>query len=188
MARVIDRDLGWKAIKREMLKAKTLEVVVGILEGAKDSEGVSIAEYATYNEFGGTAKHQGGTRYSVSSEGAKFVSNSFVGPVHGVTGAHDIVIPSRPFMRTAFDEAREKIGKDMNTQGKRMALGKATAQQALTIIGQRHAARVQNVITGRNFLPKLAPQTIKAKKGSTKTLVDTGAMVNAVQISVRARS
>jgi len=152
MARVIDRDLGWKAIKREMLKAKTLEVAVGILEGSKNGEGASIAEYATYNEFG-TDK-----------------------------------IPERPFMRTAFDESKAKISQDMNREGERMALGQVTSQNALTVIGQRHASRIQNVITGRNFLPKLSQQTIDAKKGSTKTLVDTGAMVNAVQISVRART
>jgi len=152
MARVIDRDLGWQAIKREMLKAKTLEVAVGILEGSKNGEGASIAEYATYNEFG-TDK-----------------------------------IPERPFMRTAFDESKEKIAQDMSREGKRIGWGRATAVDALTIIGQRHASRIQNVITGRDFLPKLAQQTIDAKKGSTKTLVDTGAMVNAVQISVRART
>jgi len=152
MARVIDRDLGWKAIKREMLKAKTLEVAVGILDGSKNGEGASIAEYATYNEFG-TDK-----------------------------------IPERPFMRTAFDESKAKIAQDMNREGKRMALGQATAQKALTIIGQRHASRIQNVITGRNFLPKLSQQTIDAKHGSSKTLVDTSAMVNAVHISVRGRT
>jgi len=152
MAKVIDRDLGWQAIKREMLKAKTLEVAVGILEGAKNGEGASIAEYATYNEFG-TDK-----------------------------------IPERPFMRTAFDESKAKISQDMNREGKRMAMGQVTAQNALTVIGQRHASRIQNVITGRDFLPRLSPQTVKAKKGSEKTLVDTGAMVNAVQISVRART
>jgi len=152
MARVIDRDLGWKAIKREMLKAKTLEVAVGILEGSKNGEGLSIAEYAAANEFG-TDK-----------------------------------IPDRPFMRTAFDESKAKISQDMNREGKRMAMGQSTAQKALTIIGQRHASRIQNVITGRDFLPKLSQQTIDAKSGSSKTLVDTSAMVNAVQISVRART
>jgi len=151
MAKVIDRDLGWQAIKREMLRAKTLEVAVGILEGSKNGEGASIAEYATYNEFG-TDK-----------------------------------IPERPFMRTAFDESKAKISQDMNREGKRMAMGQSTAQKALTIIGQRHASRIQNVITGRDFLPKLAQSTIDAKKGSHKTLIDTGAMVNAVQISVGAK-
>lgn len=96
-------------------------------------------------------------------------------------------IPSRPFMRTAFDENRADIAADIDRQGGRMMAGEITAHTALTIIGQKQASRIQNTITGRDFLPKLAEETIKRKKGSTKTLVDTGAMVNAVQISVRSK-
>lgn len=147
---VIDRDLGWKAIKRELERAKGREVAVGILQGSVDSEGASIAEYATYNEF----------------------------------GTDDV--PSRPFMAMSFDENKADIEADFNRQGKAMVEGKRTADQALTVIGQKHAARVQNTITGRDITPKLADSTIKAK-GSTKTLVDTGAMTNAVQIELRGR-
>lgn len=149
---VTDRDLGWKAIKREVERAQRREVAVGILQGSNDSEGASIAEYATYNEF----------------------------------GTEDV--PSRPFMAMSFDENVAAINSDFNRQSKRLVTGEVTAEQALTIIGQKHAGRVQNTITGRNILPALAPSTIAAKKGSTKTLVDTGAMANAVQIEVRGRT
>ena len=153
MAHVIDKDLGWKKIKAQILIAQSLEVAVGILEGEKNPEdGASIAEYATYNEFG--TEH----------------------------------IPSRPFMAMSFEENVAEIGKDFDQQGWRMEQGKITARQALTVIGMKHAARIQNVITGRNITPKLADSTIAAKKGSTKTLVDTGAMTNAVQISIRDRT
>lgn len=149
---VTDRDLGWKAIKREVERAQRREVAVGILQGSNDSEGASIAEYATYNEF----------------------------------GTEDV--PSRPFMAMSFDENVAAINSDFNRQSKRLVAGEVTAEQALTIIGQKHAGRVQNTITGRNILPALAPSTIAAKGGSTKTLVDTGAMTNAVQIEVRGRT
>ena len=149
---VTDRDLGWKAIKREVERAQRREVAVGILQGSNDSEGASIAEYATYNEF----------------------------------GTEDV--PSRPFMAMSFDENVAAINSDFSRQSKRLVTGEVTAEQALTIIGQKHAGRVQNTITGRNILPALAPSTIAAKKGSTKTLVDTGAMANAVQIEVRGRT
>ena len=147
---IIDRDLGWQAIRRELERAKDREVAVGILQGSVDSEGVSIAEYATYNEF----------------------------------GTDDV--PSRPFMAMSFDENKADIEADFNRQGKAMVEGRRTADQALTVIGQKHAARVQNTITGRDITPKLADSTVKAK-GSTKTLVDTGAMTNAVQIELRGR-
>ena len=48
---VQDIDRGWQAIKREVEKAQGQTVAVGILSGASN-DGVSIAEYATYNEYG----------------------------------------------------------------------------------------------------------------------------------------
>lgn len=147
---VIDR--GLDAIINEMVKASRLEVAVGVLAGSVNGEGASIAEYATYNEYG-TAD-----------------------------------IPSRPFMATSFDENLAKIDNDFKRAGNALSGGKLSAQGALTLIGQKHAERVKQTITGRNFLPALKPATVKAKKGSTKTLVDTGAMVNAIQISVRGRA
>jgi hypothetical protein len=150
MAAVKDIDRGWNNIVRELEKAKGMEVAVGILEGSQN-EGQSIAEYATYNEFG--------------------TDN----------------VPSRPFMATSFDENVAEINSDFKRQADAMVQGKRTANEALTVIGQKHAGRIQTTITGRNFLPRLAPSTIAAKKGSTKTLVDTGAMANAVHISIRGR-
>lgn len=147
--RVIDR--GWDRIKRELARANRLEVAVGVLEGSKNGEGYSIAEYAAANEYG--------------------TDN----------------IPSRPSMRTAFDENVAAITRDMQRQHAAMVTGERTAEAALTVIGQKQADRTKNTITGRDFLPKLSESTIK-RKGSTKTLVDTGAMVNAVQISVRGRT
>jgi hypothetical protein len=153
---VTDSDLGWKAIKRELERAKGREVAVGILQGSVDGDGTSIAEYAAYNEFG--------TDDEFGNEN----------------------IHSRPFMAMSFDENKADIEADFTRQGKAMVEGKRTANEALTIIGQNHAGRIQTTITGRDILPKLADSTIKAK-GSTKTLVDTGAMANAVQISIRRR-
>lgn len=150
MANVKDIDRGWNNIVRELERAKGLEVAVGILEGSQN-EGTSIAEYASYNEF----------------------------------GTDDV--PSRPFMAMSFDENVAEINSDFQKQANQMVQGKKTATAALTVIGQKHAERIQNTITGRNILPRLAESTIKAKKGSTKTLVDSGAMANAVQISIRGR-
>lgn len=96
-------------------------------------------------------------------------------------------IPSRPFMATTFDQSVGEIDADFKRQANSMLQGKRTASQALTVIGQKHASRIQTTITGKNFMPQLAASTVAAKKGSTKTLVDTGALTNAVQISIRER-
>lgn len=97
-------------------------------------------------------------------------------------------IPSRPFMRTAFDENINQLHLDFGQAINMLMRGQKTAHQCLLIIGKKHAIRIQQTITGRDFLPKLSQQTIDAKKGSTKTLVDTGAMVNAVQAVARPRT
>jgi len=47
----------------------------------------------------------------------------------------------------------------------------------------KHQQRIQRTIKGRDILPKLADSTIAAK-GSTKTLVDTGVMVNSVTYTI----
>lgn len=47
-----DRDLGLKRIMRELEKAKTATVEVGIHEGSGQLDGVTIAQYAMYNEYG----------------------------------------------------------------------------------------------------------------------------------------
>lgn len=49
---VIDRDLGMRKILAEINRAKTVEVVIGILEGSKNKEGKSIAFYGAANEYG----------------------------------------------------------------------------------------------------------------------------------------
>ena len=55
--------------------------------------------YSAIHQFGGTIKHPGGTRYQVIGSGmAVFVSNAFSGPTTGVTKAHDILMPARPYL------------------------------------------------------------------------------------------
>ena len=98
-------------------------------------------------------------------------------------------IPARPFMTMSFDENVTAIDADFLRQTQAVVTGKRTADQALTVIGQKHADRIKNTISSRDILPKLADSTVARKKNnSTKTLVDSGAMLNAVQISIRGRT
>lgn len=96
-------------------------------------------------------------------------------------------IPSRPFMATSFDASKAQIDADFRRAAKGIASGEATAKESLLEIGLKHAKRIQEMIQKRNFLPRLADSTIKAKKGSTKTLVDTGALINSIRPIVRKR-
>lgn len=50
---VIDRDLGWQDIQKELKKLSGIGVKVGIIEGTgANDDGVDIAEYGYYNEVG----------------------------------------------------------------------------------------------------------------------------------------
>ena len=50
---VIERDLGWKRIQREIQAAKSASVRVGVLADAGASEdGVDLVDIAVFNEFG----------------------------------------------------------------------------------------------------------------------------------------
>lgn len=148
MARFVkDTDKGLKHFMREMQAADRAFVTVGIHQGQKNIDGVDIAEYGTFNEYG--------------------TEN----------------IPSRPFMRTSFDENVAAIQKDM-ARAVNQARSGGSVVSGLSLVGEKHQQRIQRTIKGRDFLPKLAQSTIDAKKGSTKTLIDSGAMVNSIRYVV----
>ena len=92
-------------------------------------------------------------------------------------------IPSRPFMRTAFDENKPAYIRYMEKAT--AAVGEKTFASIVYTLGMKSTQDIQSTITKRNFLPALSKETVKRKKGSTKTLVDTGAMVNSIRHIIR---
>lgn len=143
---VKDTDLGLKRFIAEMQSAKSVEVVVGILEDTMN-DGQSVAEYAAYNEFG-TDK-----------------------------------IPERSFMRSSFDENIGNINRDMQHVIGQVQQGQITVRSALANVGMKHVDRVQKKI-GSNIQPANSPVTI-AKKKSSRTLIDTGVMLDMTNYLVR---
>lgn len=75
----------------------------------------SEAVYARIQEFGGTIQHPGGTPYFMRDGKPVFVSNSGAGAFHGLpkTKPHEIVLPSRPYLRPARDAKRAEIQKKL---------------------------------------------------------------------------
>lgn len=143
---VKDTDLGLNRFIAEMQSAKTVEVVIGILEGTMN-DGQSVAEYAAHNEFG--------------------TDN----------------IPERSFMRTSFDENKHGISIVMGQQFAKVKRGEKTVRDALSHVGMYHQQQIMKKI-GSNIQPANSPVTI-AKKKSSRTLIDTGAMLNGVAYLVR---
>lgn len=81
-------------------------------------------------------------------------------------------IPSRPFMRQAFQNNLEQIEKVSTSLHKQYLDGKITKQQALSRLGEWYGGVIKKEIRNGNFTP-LSPITIKMK-GSDKPLIDTG--------------
>ena len=62
---------------------------------------------AAIHQFGGSIKHPGGTRFILIDGLARFVANSLVGPVSGVTKAHPIPMPARPMLGDSQADRKE---------------------------------------------------------------------------------
>ena len=95
-------------------------------------------------------------------------------------------IPERSFMRSSFDENKHGISVVMGQQFAKVKRGEKTVRAALEHLGLYHKAQIQNKIRS-NIQPGNDPQTIKRKK-SSRTLIDTGAMLNSVHYVVRGKS
>lgn len=49
---ITERDLGYRRIMRDLRRSRNSTVEIGIHEGSTTPEGLTIAEYAMYNEYG----------------------------------------------------------------------------------------------------------------------------------------
>lgn len=91
-------------------------------------------------------------------------------------------IPERSFIRSAFEKKTE-LNAFVMKLAKAIAENKLDARRALHMLGTWAAAKVKKNITERDIPPPLKPKTI-ARKKSTKPLVDTGRLLNAITYEV----
>lgn len=109
-------------------------------------------------------------------------TNAEIAAVHEF-GSQDGHIPERSFLRATFRDQRDKLIAIQAKACKALLADKVTVRRALELIGAWGAGAVKAYITrGDNLLP-LAAATIK-RKGSSRPLVDTGQMVNAITFVV----
>jgi len=94
-------------------------------------------------------------------------------------GAPDANIPERSFIRSTFHAKEAELGKLCERVARAIVLDGMSVDQALGIVGAWGAAAIRRTITGTDVPPPLAPATVAAK-GSSKPLVDTGRLVNAI--------
>lgn len=163
-----------RALKKEIDKLRTPHfALVGIHESAgmvEDGQ-MTVATLGAIQHFGADIDHPGGTRYVVGKDGkARFVSNSFVGPVSGITGPHKIKIPARRWLdvgaesgsREYLDAVREGIKEGQDSR------------RIMARVGVAAEGAIKQYITDLDSPPN-KPSTIR-RKGSSNPLIDTGNM------------
>lgn len=89
-------------------------------------------------------------------------------------------IPSRPFMRRTSDQSRQFLSPFVSGLARRMIAQKLTVAQVMSQLGLFYQDKIRNTIrASKSWAIPNAPATIR-KKGSSTPLIDTGAMVGAV--------
>ena len=91
-------------------------------------------------------------------------------------------IPARPFMRTAFDEAKPRLLRERDKQAAAVVLKGKSQSAALKALGVILADEIKDQIEGWTTPPN-APSTV-AKKGFNDPLVETGDMSDDVTIEI----
>ena len=94
-------------------------------------------------------------------------------------------IPERPFMRQSFEKNIAAIRKRFDSLVGEIYVGRTDTEGALHEIGERHKGEIQGEIVSGGWTPN-APSTIR-KKGSSKPLIDTGAMRQAINYEVEVK-
>lgn len=173
-----------EALKKEIKKISTGKTVLtGIHEGAgsTDDGGITMAGLGATLHFGAEINHPGGTSYGYRTQKdmvngrISFLSKGKGYAVVGVTKAHKITIPARPWLdvgvATGVPEYLEVIKNHKNDM-----------DLALEIIGQISVSKVQQYMTQLKTPPN-AQSTID-KKGSSNPLIDTGELRQSVTYTI----
>lgn len=111
------------------------------------------------------------------------VTNVDLGLIHEF-GTSDGHIPARPFLRPTMAREQAKYERLLAEVTKRSLEGLYPLDKGLGLLGQAAVADVRATITqGAGVQPANAPSTIQ-RKGSSRPLVDTGRMVNAISYAI----
>lgn len=93
-------------------------------------------------------------------------------------------IPERPFMRTAVKNNQSKYQNAMRVSAPKLISGETDLRTVLSKLGIVVVTDIQNQI--RSNMPPPNSEVTVALKGSSHTLIDSGAMVGAVTWKVEA--
>jgi len=163
-------DFGWDAYINGL---KDTSVDIGILkkDGTQPvNNAFTLASLAAVQEFG--------VVINITPKMRRFLR--FKGmPLKNSTKT--ITIPSRPYMRQTFDEQLNELGKFIDDIEAKVVKGKFDRKLALEVIGDFHKTAIQKNMRKQGKFKANHPFTIK-QKGSNNELIDTGRLVNSIDI------
>ena len=175
------------AVKKALENLTTNKfVTVGIHEdaGQHESDDITNAALGAVHEFGADINHPGGTSYGYASKAAaerdevRFLKTGKGYAELGVTKAHEIKIPARPWLKPGVDAGNLEY---VNIIEKGAASGEPI-DMTLNRVGVVAVSEVQKYMTELRTPPN-APSTIK-KKGSSNPLIDSGALRQSVTYKI----
>lgn len=103
-----------------------------------------------------------------------------------VANAHEFgtdTLPERSFLRRTVAEKQSEIAAFTAKLGEQIVAGRLTEVRALELLGAMTAGKVKEFIVSGAVTPDITDAT-KARKQSTKVLVDTGALVGVIAFEV----
>ena len=170
---------------------KKKAVFVGLpsekMGGKVYGDGMTILRVGAIHEYGASFTHPGGTPYVIGSDGkAHFVSKNFTGPVRGVTKPHNITIPQRSFLRAPFRIKRKEMNEATAKQFEAVLTGKRDVDVGLGRVGVVATTISKGAFASLGYGEwKPITASTKRRKGSSRTLTDTGILKGSITHVVR---
>ncbi len=99
-------------------------------------------------------------------------------------GAPAAGIPERSFIRKTFKLRQRQLTRAIAKLANLAMLGRMPPEKALEILGAWSAGQVRDrILSGEGIPPPLKPETVR-RKGSSRPLVDTGRLLQAITYEV----
>ena len=179
MSGVLDIDLGWKDLLKELRGLSKKEIKAGI-QGGKTKDGTAdLVTVAAVQEFGAMIfQHPGEvTVYRKVKKDGSFANNgrfakkskANFSSTHRSMGRL-IIIPERSFIRATFDEKSDEIGERAESAVTAIING-ADVSKALARTGQYIEGEIKRKIGSADRLHQIAQQLLGKRKVANLLLI-----------------
>lgn len=151
-----------REIQKRITELSQKQVVVGAIGGGDRGDGLTNADLLAIHEFGAIIKHPSSDPNDEDDE---------------------TIIPERPVLRVTLGNNKQVISSTLSKKVADCLRGDLSIDEAYSHVGIVVKNAVLDTFDSNNFTPN-DPKTIK-QKGSSKVLIDTGALRASINYEVR---